>query len=88
MCLLYLCESEFGPAKDLWRPGAAQDYLWPSLQSHNETKCIRYTFVNLPPVSLVSACWAVIAALTTTAVHNTLHLDAFCQKANNYIMRP
>ena len=43
MYLLYLCESEFGTAKDLRRPGAAQDYLWPSLQSHNE----RYTFVNL-----------------------------------------
>ena len=35
--------------KDLWRPLAAQDYVWPSLQSHNETKFIRYTFVNLPP---------------------------------------
>ncbi|CAL4139845.1 unnamed protein product, partial [Meganyctiphanes norvegica] len=29
---------------------AAQDDVWPSLQSHNETKVIRYTFVNLPPV--------------------------------------
>ncbi|CAL4110271.1 unnamed protein product, partial [Meganyctiphanes norvegica] len=25
------------------------DYLWPSLQSHNETKFICYTFVNLQP---------------------------------------
>ena len=37
----------FGPAKDLWRPVAAQDYVWPSVQSHNETKFNRYTFVNL-----------------------------------------
>ena len=41
--------NKFGPAKDLWRPEASQDYLWPSLQSHNETKFIRYTFVNVSP---------------------------------------
>ena len=48
MYLLYLCESAFGPAKEIWRTGATQDYVWPSLKSHNETKFICYTFVNLP----------------------------------------
>ena len=38
-----------GTAKDFLRPEAAHDYFWPSLQSHNETKLIRYTFVNLVP---------------------------------------
>ena len=38
---------------DLWWPEAAQDYVWPSFQSHNETKFIRYTFVNLHPAAII-----------------------------------
>ena len=57
----------FGQAKDLWRPGAAQDDVWPSLQSHNETKVIRYTFVNLPPVPCqINTCVAPVPCQINT----------------------
>ncbi|CAL4187037.1 unnamed protein product [Meganyctiphanes norvegica] len=63
----------FGQAKDLWRPGAAQDDVWPSLQSHNETKVIRYTFVNLPPVPCqINTCVAPCLVRLTRVLHPCL----------------